>query len=450
MNHENNFQDDDSIVSYELKILTAKIDLAEKKLLKQKQEISERQEFEAEAFKKFYEKLSQRIGFQVNENNLYSSDIPEDLKCETWDEIFGKTNHLIRSVHSVLPYSLLRNEPELEEHVPVQGLLSPLNLLNDKASSRALEIIREDTSENTHRAHIGDIVYFQAWLSAIGFSFKEPISEKEILTYIIQHAEGLDHEIDKKLVAQYYKAKLGTHKLATIKRRLGSLSVFLDLKKLPNPCHTKEVQLVLNKLTKKYGGSTPAGKAITRDILDDMLDTCEESLLGIRDKAVLLFAWASGGRRRSEVVSAQFQDLTKTPENEFVYKIPHSKTDQESKGNVVPVKGRAAKALNEWLEASGVSEGAIFRAVRKGSKLGNALSDLDIGRIVKRRLKKAMYDETQFSAHSLRSGFVTEAGRRQKPLGDIMQMTTHKSVNTVMKYYQAGNITNNSAANLAD
>ena len=48
----------------------------------------------------------------------------------------------------------------------------------------------------------------QAWLSAVGFSFKEPISEKELISFVIQHAEGLDPEIDKKLVDQGYKAKL--------------------------------------------------------------------------------------------------------------------------------------------------------------------------------------------------------------------------------------------------
>lgn len=82
--------------------------------------------------------------------------------------------------------------------------------------------------------------------------------------------------------------------------------------------------------------------------------------------------------------------------------------------------------------------------------IGNALSDIEVYRIVKLRLKKAGYDSTQYSAHSLRSGFVTEAGKRQKPLGDVMAMTTHKNVTTVMRYYQAGNIINNSASNLAD
>ena len=77
------------------------------------------------------------------------------------------------------------------------------------------------------------------------------------------------------------------------------------------------------------------------------------------------------------------------------------------------------------------------------------LSPIDVHRIVRRRIKAAGYDEKSFGAHSLRSGFVTEGGRRGKPLGDIMAMTGHKSVHTAMRYYQVGSIINNSAANLA-
>jgi hypothetical protein len=48
--------------------------------------------------------------------------------------------------------------------------------------------------------------------------------------------------------------------------------------------------------------------------------------------------------------------------------------------------------------------------------------------------------EGDFGAHSLRSGFVTEAGRQNIPLGDTMAMTGHRSIQTVMRYFQTGAI----------
>jgi hypothetical protein len=78
--------------------------------------------------------------------------------------------------------------------------------------------------------------------------------------------------------------------------------------------------------------------------------------------------------------------------------------------------GPAAQALTAWLEASGVNSGAIFRRVRK-TKAVEPLAGQAIWLIVKRRAQLAGV-AGDFGAHSLRSGFVTEAGRRNVPLGE--------------------------------
>ena len=280
------------------------------------------------------------------------------------------------------------------------ALDSAVQLLNDKSSRRALEVALECMPENTKRAHEGDIEYWVAWLNAIGYSINKPLTKETIVSFVIQHVEGLDESVDEQLINQGCKNKKGTHKLATIKRRIASLSKFLSFYKRQNPCNDPEVKVLLKSYTKKYSGSEPARKAITKDILDDMLETCGNKLIDIRDKALLLFAWSSGGRRRAEVTSADMKDLIKAPEDYFIYTIPKSKTDQEGIGYPVPVKGRAAKALIDWFTASLVSDGAIFRAVSKDDAIGKALSDIDVNRIVKKRLKKAGYDESQFGAHS--------------------------------------------------
>ena len=323
-------------------------------------------------------------------------------------------------------------------------------ILNAGASS-ANEIIREYTPENTKRAFDGDLAYWRAWLKAIGHDFNEPIEKKHLTAFITQHAEGLPPEIDKILVDGeiQYKKRKGPHSLATINRRVDSLSIYLQLMKLPNFCRDRDIGILLQKLTNKYGSSKQK-RAITRNILDDMLATCGDKMIDIRDKALLLFTWASGGRRRSEVVAATMENLTET-EGGFVYCIAKSKTDQGGKGHDVPVMGRAAQALKEWLSISGVAEGPIFRSLTKSGKVHDkALSGIDVNRIVKKRIKLANYDESQFGAHSLRSGFITEGGKRGKPLGDIMKMTAHRNVATAMRYYESGAVIHNSAANLAD
>jgi integrase len=389
------------------------------------------QEAVLEARKRFWERVSEKLGIPLTEESIENGCVPPEVYAEALDEVYGRRDNLIRPSCRLCQHSLRDTR-------------------HADSMSRATELLNEYTSANTKRAHMGDLIYWQAWLSGTGFDFRTPITKEQIIAFIVQHAEGLDPTLDARLVEQGYKQKLGPHKLSTIQRRIASLSVFLNNARLDNPCHCREAKQLLQKLAKKHGTSRAAGKAITLNILNDMLHTCGEKLIDIRDSALLLFAWGSGGRRRAEVASAMKEDLVETAENGFIYRIPKSKTDQEGKGQSVPIKGRAAVALRKWLTASGVTEGALFRSVGKAGEVRGALQPTDVHRIVRRRLKAAHYDERQFGAHSLRSGFVTEGGRRGKPLGDIMAMTGHRSVNTAMRYYQAGAIVHNSAANLAD
>lgn len=189
--------------------------------------------------------------------------------------------------------------------------------------------------------------------------------------------------------------------------------------------------------------------ALTRDPLEAMLATCDDSPRGKRDRALLLFAWSSGGRRRSEVSEASMEDLRQARGRGFLFTLGHSKTNQDGRSNTdKPVMGVAAEALEAWLEVSGITEGPIFRRVLKGGKvLEEGLSPKAVRMIVQERCAKAGLTGT-FSAHSLRSGFVTEAGRQKVSPADAMGMTGHRNYETFMGYYQAEDPLNSPAAQL--
>jgi integrase len=183
-------------------------------------------------------------------------------------------------------------------------------------------------------------------------------------------------------------------------------------------------------------------RALTKDPLQLLLATCDASLRGKRDRALLLFAWATGGRRRSEVAAATLENLQRVNAEAFVYTLAHSKTNQRGElrpEDVKPLVGSAAAAMTEWLavlRAHGVQEGPIFRRIRKGGHLGEPLAPAAVRDIVKERCALAGI-EGRFSAHSLRAGFVTEAGRQNMPLPETMAMTGHQSVATVVGYFRA-------------
>jgi integrase len=265
----------------------------------------------------------------------------------------------------------------------------------------------------------------------------------------------LPQEHDQALVASGLKAKLGPWKLTSVVHRVAVLSTAHRLKRLLNPCELPSVRTVLSRARRASvkRGERPAKKtAIAKNELEAMLATCDYSMEGLRDRALLCFGFASGGRRRSEIAAADMRDLRRIGDKGYIYRLEHSKTQQAgvttSSAPDKPVLDRAALALEEWLEASGITEGAIFRRLWK-QRVGPALSPAAVGEIVQRRARLAGL-EGDFGGHSLRSGFVTEASRQGVSLPAIMQLTEHRAVSSVVGYFQSGHATVNPGARLLE
>jgi integrase len=85
----------------------------------------------------------------------------------------------------------------------------------------------------------------------------------------------------------------------------------------------------------------------------------------------------------------------------------------------------------------------------RGSHIGTSLTGQAIAQIVKARAKAAGL-ELDVSAHSLRSGFITEAGLQGIPIVEVMRLSGHRSVPQAMAYYQGGNVLNSVVATLFD
>jgi len=336
--------------------------------------------------------------------------------------------------------------------------------LGVSAQSAVDDLLREGESINTLASYRSALRYWAAWhLLRYGCPIQLPVPVSSLLQFIVDHAQritdkGLTSElppsIDAALVKAGSKGKPGPLAHNTLVHRIAVLSKAHQLKGLTNPCHDYKVKELLSRTRKAYAkrGVLPNKKeALTKDPLQLMLDSCDESLRGKRDRALLLFAWASGGRRRSEVANADIKFLKRVSSG-FTYTLAYSKTNQagrERPENEKPLLGTAATAMTAWLEASGISEGPIFRQVRKGGLIGAALAAAAVRDIVKYRSALSGI-EGNFSAHSLRSGFITEAGRQNMPLAETMAMTGHQSVATVVGYTRAGAALSSQVACLFD
>lgn len=336
--------------------------------------------------------------------------------------------------------------------------------LHAEAEASVRAILREGESANTRRAYASALRYWAAWFHLrYGRPLALPVPVPAVLQFLVDHVlrtgpngtliSDLPPAIDQVLVDRAYKGALGAPALTTVAHRLSVLAKAHDLKALSNPVRDPAVRELMRRARRAYAGrgtTTHRKAALTREPLEAMLGTCTDGLSGIRDRALLLFAWASGGRRRSEVAGAVMENLARVDAQTYLYRLTRSKTEQSGTANQPdaekPIVGIAAEALTAWLEASGVTAGAIFRRVR-GSKAAEPLSGQAVALIVKRRAELANL-EGDFGAHSLRSGFVTEAGRQGVPLGETMALTGHRSVQTAMRYFQSGAVQHTRAANL--
>jgi integrase len=164
-----------------------------------------------------------------------------------------------------------------------------------------------------------------------------------------------------------------------------------------------------------------------------------ETLHQLRDRALLLVAFASA-MRRSELVALDVADLEWTAEG-LLIRIRKSKTDQEGFGASVAIpKGETAcpvAALRAWLNASGITEGAVFRRIfnkRAQRMTDRRLAARNVAAVVKAGAARLGFDPSTFGAHSTRSGLVTSAVKRGVNLMKICDQTRHKSVDMLRVY----------------
>jgi integrase len=340
-----------------------------------------------------------------------------------------------------------------------------LNWLSDNAREAAKAFIAAGTAANTVRSYRSALAYWSAWLQlrygqALGDS---PLPDAVALQFILDHlARPLDNgdwshllpaSIDAALVAAKVKSKSGALAFNTVSHRLAVLSKWHQLNQWPSPSESIAVRTLLREARKaqsRQGVQVRKKTAVVLEPLQALLATCTDGVRGVRDRALLLLAWSGGGRRRSEVVGLTVNDVRPLDADTWIYTLGATKTDTSGVSREKPLRGPAAKALTAWLEAAPAKSGPLFRRLYKGGKVSrNGLSGDQVARIVQRRAKLAGL-EGDWAAHSLRSGFVTEAGRQGVPMGEVMAMTEHRSVGTVMGYFQAGALLGSRASQLLD
>ena len=306
-----------------------------------------------------------------------------------------------------------------------------------------LKILHEDTlnnlknskANNTLRAYKSDFKDFGAFCISHGL--------KSLPT-------------DPKVVSIYLTHLSKSSKISTLRRRLVSISMVHKMKGFY--LDTKHPVIIENLLgIKRVKGSIQRGKKpLLINDLKAIIKVINEQnineIIKLRDISIVLIGFG-GGFRRSEITSIDYEDLEFVSEG-LKITLRKSKTDQFGEGmikglpyfeneNYCPVNN-----LKKWLIISNIKSGPIFRRFTKGSKLSdNRLTDQTVVLLIKKYLKLANIENTNYSGHSLRSGFATVAAESGADERSIMAMTGHKTTQMVRRYIKEANIFKNNALN---
>ena len=306
-----------------------------------------------------------------------------------------------------LPAKLVRNG----------NLVQPL-------ATKAKDYVTNSKAANTRKAYRSDWACFTSFCESAGLH-PLPALPETIALYIT------------------YLADQKGYKVSTISRRIASISQAHQVAGWESPTKEAIVRNTMAGIKREKGVSTKEAAPILTEDLRRMVATLPESLLGIRDRALLLLGFA-GAFRRSELVSLNVSDVEETPEGLLVH-LRKSKTDQEGKGQLKAICYGSnpvtcpVRALKAWLEASSITEGPLFRAIdRHGNIQQGKLSGEAVSLIIKRAAEAAGMDPANYSGHSLRAGFCTTAAKNGQSSRAIMKQTGHKSEAMVSRYIRHG------------
>lgn len=207
---------------------------------------------------------------------------------------------------------------------------------------------------------------------------------------------------------------------------------------IPSPASASIVNEVLQGLARVLGDTPRRVKAFRENQILAMLKSCGGGLHGLRDAAVLSLGFAAA-LRRSELCFLRTDDLERKGAEGMMLHVRRSKTDPQGAGQRVAVmQGKVVQPIahiERWLSASNISEGFVFQTLlRGGVASGRPLDPGDVARIVKRHARMIGLNPREYSGHSLRAGFVTCAAVHHARIDKIMEVTRHKSAETLLKY----------------
>lgn len=292
----------------------------------------------------------------------------------------------------------------------------------------AVEFARAATSPATRRAYLSDFEIFRSWCNTRQVCPLPALPEAVAAFLACEAKRNIKH--------------------STISRRVSAIRYAHQIAGLSSPTTSAAVKATLRGIKRTIQNAPCRKTPATSNKIAAMASATGKNTRGLRDQTILLLGFA-GAFRRSELVALDISDLEFCKDGLRIT-IRRSKTDQERGGATIAVPAGTfacpVKAVRAWLKAARIKHGAIFRPVSKsGRVLSRRLSDRAVAEIVKKYARQIGLKPGEFSGHSLRSGFLTSAARQGASIFKMMDVSRHRSLDTLRGYVRDAELFRNHA-----
>jgi integrase/recombinase XerD len=287
--------------------------------------------------------------------------------------------------------------------------------------SGAIDRLEGAYAESTLRAYRADFACFNDWCVATARQ-SLPASPETVAAFIA-------HDAIKSSPS-------------TLRRRLAGIRKVHRLLRLDNPVEDEEVLLSMRRALRTKPRRQKQARGLTRELRDKLFSACPNSLLGLRNRALIAVGYDTLCRR-SELVSLRVEDLASIENGAMSILVRRAKNDPFGDGRYGYVTPQTVEILQAWLDAASIKKGWLFRKVTSDRVGSNTLHPYTVNRIIKGAADAAGLNAEvvqSLSGHSMRVGAAQDLMADGVGLLPIMQAGGWKSMNVIGRYVEHAEI----------
>ena len=203
-------------------------------------------------------------------------------------------------------------------------------------------------------------------------------------------------------VVAYVEAMASERAPATVRRYVSSVATVHKAAGERSPLEHVTVRRALKRMHRQRGCRQRQVRGLTWALRRRLMEAAGDRVIDVRNRAILAVAY-DAMLRRSELVALQVVDVTIDRGGSASLLVRRAKTDPEGGGAMLYLHRDSVRLLSEWLSASGISGGPLFRSMRKDGTLGGRLHESQVPRIYKAMAERAGLPEHREVAAAIRT-----------------------------------------------